>query len=196
MSVVGAVLGRPSCRQVPRGDICRRPLCTFCIHFSNKLCLLACPGLHAAGPHLAAPTSAICFYLWYNECPWKTCRYVPLGLIWHPGQYPTDAAGYDDITRTIRTWVLARLAWMEGQFRQVGCLSSLYQDSGSGSDSSEGRSQTLTLSRGRQPACACMLAVCGNSPFKKAPFTLERMLGALPSLIPGVLSKPPVALAR
>jgi hypothetical protein len=46
-------------------------------------------------------------------------RYVPLGIIWSPGSYPTIAAGYDDKFATLRKWVLARLAWMEGQLKQV-----------------------------------------------------------------------------
>lgn len=104
-------------------------LCTFCIHISGRACLpvRGCRYM----PHLAARHKC-CLCSVSDRCPWKPCRYVPLGLIWNPGQYPTNAAGYDDITHTIRTWVLTRLAWMEGQFRQVGYLSRLHQDSGSG----------------------------------------------------------------
>lgn len=47
------------------------------------------------------------------------CRYVPLGIIWDQGSYPTVAAGYDDKFAVLRKWVLARLAWMEGQLKQV-----------------------------------------------------------------------------
>ena len=46
-------------------------------------------------------------------------RYVPLGIIWSPGSYPTVAAGYDDKFAALRKWVLARLAWMEGQLKEV-----------------------------------------------------------------------------
>lgn len=56
---------------------------------------------------------------YFTRCAFVHHRYVPLGIIWSPGTYPTVAAGYDDKFATLRTWVLARLAWMEGQLKQV-----------------------------------------------------------------------------
>lgn len=46
-------------------------------------------------------------------------RYQPSGLLWNPGQYPSDAAGYDNKVATLRQWVITRLAWLESQFAMV-----------------------------------------------------------------------------
>lgn len=46
-------------------------------------------------------------------------KYQPMGLLWNPGQYPSDAAGYTASVSNVRTWVLARLVWLESQFTQV-----------------------------------------------------------------------------
>ena len=46
-------------------------------------------------------------------------RYQPSGLLWTPGQYPSDAAGYDSKVAELQSWVLARLAWLESQFALV-----------------------------------------------------------------------------
>ena len=56
---------------------------------------------------------------YYTRWRFVRHRYVPLGIIWSPGSYPTVAAGYDDKFATLRKWVLARLAWMEAQLKQV-----------------------------------------------------------------------------
>lgn len=54
-----------------------------------------------------------------QACAPKWCRYVPLGLIWSPGKYPSTAAGFTDTFGQLHKWVLARLDWMEGQLASV-----------------------------------------------------------------------------
>lgn len=44
---------------------------------------------------------------------------MPLGIIWTPGQFPSVTAGYNNKFASLRSWVLTRLVWMEGQLQQV-----------------------------------------------------------------------------